>query len=63
MARYILSPKALGDLDIIWGYVAQDDIEAADRIVDAAYRVCRNLAQHPELGPVHRVSRQAFAIL
>jgi plasmid stabilization system protein ParE len=56
VAKYILSPEALDDLDVIWAYVAQDDADAADRIADAAYRVCGTLAKHPELGPLCRFS-------
>ena len=31
MSKYVLSPEADQDLDDIWEYIAQDDIEAADR--------------------------------
>jgi plasmid stabilization system protein ParE len=54
VAKYTLSAEAVADLDTIWEYVARDDVDAADRIVEAAYRVCTNLAKHPELGPLRR---------
>lgn len=31
MSKYVLTPEADQDLDDIWDYIAQDDIEAADR--------------------------------
>ncbi len=54
MGKYFLSPEALDDLDAIWGYIAQDNPEAADRVVDSAYRACADLAAHPQLGPLRR---------
>ena len=54
MGKYFLSPEALDDLDTIWGDIAQDNPEAADRVVDCAYRACANLAKHPQLGPIRR---------
>jgi toxin ParE1/3/4 len=50
VARYFLSQEAIEDLDLIWTHIAQDNPEAADRVLDAAYRTCQMLAQHPELG-------------
>ena len=54
MGKYFLSPEALEDLDTIWEYIAQDNPEAAERVVESAYRVCANLATHPQLGPIRR---------
>jgi plasmid stabilization system protein ParE len=42
------------NLDTIWTYIARDNPEVADRVIKAAYGVCRNLAEHPELGPLRR---------
>jgi toxin ParE1/3/4 len=50
LSRFILSPEALGDLDIIHEHIAQDNPEAAGRVIEAAYRFCVILGQHPELG-------------
>ena len=52
MADYSLSPEALDDLDVIWGHIAQDNPDAADQVIDAAYEVCRKPGKFPELGPV-----------
>ncbi len=52
--KFSLSPEALDDLDAISAYIARDNPEAAERVIDAAYRVCAKLAEHPELGPARR---------
>ncbi len=52
MRNCVLSPQALDDLGAIWLYIAHDSPDAADRVIDAAYRTCKRLARHPELGPV-----------
>ena len=54
MGKYFLSPEALEDIDTIWGHIAQDNLEAADSVVEAAYRACANLATHTQLGPIRR---------
>ena len=35
MKRFILTPRAKQDVDDIWDYIADDNIEAADRVLDA----------------------------
>ncbi len=54
MGKYFFSPEALDDLDAICGYIAESNPEAADRAVEAAYRTCKTIALHPELGPQRR---------
>jgi toxin ParE1/3/4 len=54
VGNYTLSPEALEDLEAIWGYIAEDNPEAANHVVESARRTCANLAQHPELGPFRR---------
>ena len=54
MGKYFLSPEALEDLDTVWAYIAEDNPEAADRVVESAYRACAKLAAHPQLGPLTR---------
>ena len=54
MGNFVLSPQALEDLDIIWLHIAHDNPDAADRVIEAAYRICKSLAEHPELGPVRQ---------
>jgi antitoxin ParD1/3/4/toxin ParE1/3/4 len=50
MSNYVLTPEADEDLAEIWEYIAQDDIEAADRW-DAKLRdAFEMLARSPRLG-------------
>jgi toxin ParE1/3/4 len=39
------------ELDAIWAYVAHEDIDAADRLIDRIYAASRRLADFPESGP------------
>lgn len=43
-------PAAKADLLDIWEYVAADDIEQADRLLDAIGAQCQRLARFPRLG-------------
>lgn len=43
-------PAAKADLLDIWLYVASDDIEQADRLLDAIETHCQRLARFPRLG-------------
>src|SRR6266704_1160955 len=58
VGKFVLSREALNDLDLIWSYIAQDNLEAADRVLEAANRVCKILADHPELGRVRQFSKR-----
>lgn len=50
MSNYVLTPEADQDMVVIWEYIAQDDIEAADRL-DAKLRdAFEMLAKSPRLG-------------
>ena len=58
MSEVVLSELAAADLTDIWVFVAQDNAEAADRVVDQLHEKCRFLAnsskagrQRPELDP------------
>lgn len=50
MSQYVLSGEALLELDDIWGYIAQDDIEAADRWIAKLLDACEMLARNPRVG-------------
>lgn len=45
------TPAARGDLLEIWLYIAQDNLEAADRFLDTINEKCLLLAERPEMGP------------
>lgn len=50
MVRITRSRPARADLREIWLYVAQDSIEAADRLLDRLDRTVRMLANNPGIG-------------
>lgn len=57
MGKFFLAPEALDDLELIWAFIATDDPEAADRVLEAAYGICKILAEHPELGRQRQFAR------
>ena len=50
MKRFILTPRAKQDLNDIWDYIANDNIEAADRVLDALDNAMIKLAKNPGIG-------------
>jgi toxin ParE1/3/4 len=50
MARIVRTTLARADLRDIWLYIAQDNIEAADRLLDRIDRTAQILANSPGLG-------------
>jgi toxin ParE1/3/4 len=50
-SRVRRTPLAAQDLEDIWFYVAQDDPDAADRLLDRIEESAQLLAENPELGP------------
>ena len=48
--RVLKRPLAESDLDDIWWYIAQENPEAADRLLDRIEERCRALARFPEMG-------------
>jgi toxin ParE1/3/4 len=50
MPKYILDPCVEDELWGIWYFIAQDDPDAATRVVEAAYETFKNLAETPGLG-------------
>ena len=51
MPRLFRTPRAEADLEDIWLYVAQDDLTAADGLLDEFHEKLQILASHPQLGP------------
>jgi toxin ParE1/3/4 len=62
MSKYVLSGAAELDLDEIWDYIAQDNIDAADRWIDKLFDAFQSLAQTPRMGH-KREDLTAFPIL
>lgn len=50
MSRYILSPLAIQDLETTYDYIASNNIDAAERFVDAVEQKCETLANFPNMG-------------
>jgi toxin ParE1/3/4 len=50
MNQYRVSVAARADLEEIWVYVAQDNVEAADRLIQAIVSRFPLLASRPEMG-------------
>lgn len=50
MAEFFYSPEARLDLLEIWEHIAQDNLDAADRVEQEVEQAALMLARHPELG-------------
>jgi plasmid stabilization system protein ParE len=50
MKRFILTRRAKQDVNEIWDYIADDNIEAADRVLDALDNAMFKLAKNPGIG-------------
>ena len=50
MSSYALHPDAFADLDEIWEYIAEGNIDAADGVVDDIFAALRALVAAPHIG-------------
>jgi len=50
MSQFALHPEAFADLDEIREYIANENPDAADRLMDEFFAEFRALAQFPQLG-------------
>jgi len=50
MSGFVLSLSARKDILALWDYIAQDDIDAADRVQKAIHDVIDNLVALPGMG-------------
>jgi plasmid stabilization system protein ParE len=50
MKRYVLTPSAKRDINDIWDYIANDSIEAADRVLDSLEAAMIKLTKNPSVG-------------
>ena len=50
MAKFILDPGVEDELWAIWVFIAEDNPDAATRMVEAAHETFKTLAANPELG-------------
>lgn len=51
MPRLTRTRQAEEDLIEIWTFIAQDDMAAADRLLERIDEVCGLLVENPQLGP------------
>jgi antitoxin ParD1/3/4/toxin ParE1/3/4 len=50
MTSYILAPEAVQDLHDLWDYIAAENVDAADRVIDALFAAFERLVAMPGLG-------------
>ena|SRR3974390_3033267 len=50
MSGFVLHPEALADLDEIWEFIAADNLDAADRVLDEIHLAMQSLANFPRIG-------------
>jgi antitoxin ParD1/3/4/toxin ParE1/3/4 len=50
MSGFVLTAPAEQDLTDIWDYIAADNLDAADRVLDAFASAFERLAERPEIG-------------
>jgi toxin ParE1/3/4 len=50
MSGFVLHPEAYADLDEIWEYIAIDNLDAADRILEEIYAAIGKLVALPHQG-------------
>lgn len=50
MNRFELTKEALADIDELWDYIAEDNLDAANRVSDAILDACALLASQPLIG-------------
>jgi toxin ParE1/3/4 len=60
MAQVMTTPRAKADLLDIWFFIADDNVEAADRLLDRIDGVCKQLTDSPALGPARPDLRPDF---
>ena len=50
MSGYAFHPEAFTDLDGIWEYIAEDNIDAADRVLAEIHATLHTLTTSPNIG-------------
>jgi antitoxin ParD1/3/4/toxin ParE1/3/4 len=54
MSKFVLTRRAKVDVQLIWNHIAEDNIDAADKVKDELRLAMRQMAEMP--GMVHRRS-------
>lgn len=50
MSDFVFHPDAVKDIEEIWDYVAGENIDAADRLLQELYQEIRSLVAFPRTG-------------
>ncbi len=50
MSQFVLHPEVYADLNEIWEYIAADNLDAADRVLDEIYESLTSLVRFPHQG-------------
>lgn len=50
MLKIHMSPEVENDLDEIWWYIAQDNLDCADKLLDEIEETSRKLSRFPKMG-------------
>jgi len=56
---YLVTPTAANDIDVIWKYIASDNLEAANRVDEAIYAAFVLLGANSMLGSVRKDATSA----
>jgi plasmid stabilization system protein ParE len=59
MSGYVLGRDAEQDLDDLWGYIAADSVNAADRLTARFFEAFEALARSPGMGHKRKISRSS----
>jgi toxin ParE1/3/4 len=62
VGRLIRTVKAEEDLIEIWMYIAVENLDAADRLLDQIEAKCQLLADKPGLGQARPIFQQSYVI-
>ena len=50
MSGFVLHPEALAYLEEVWEFIAANNLEAADRVLDEIRLAMQSLASFPQMG-------------
>ncbi len=61
MTKLLIKPAAEEDLINIWIYIARDNPNAADKVLEAVYQTLQTLLKMPEIGTKYQSYRRKLA--
>ena len=62
MSGYALHPEPFADLEEIWEFIAQDDIESADGVISDIFDAIRSLVNFPRQGTAAPTSHLSLCV-